>query len=142
MRFHGLVPAVFGLACIALVACGGAAKPPESEAGTASESAKPADDKPAGDKTADAKPAGDKPADKATDKPAPPADDGPKPSRSPQDILTAPDTLFLFSFNDSEIKQVADDKCSKSAGDDAKKKNECMAKERKNFPPDGHRFKK
>lgn len=145
MRFHGPVLAVFGLACAALIGCGGAGKPPESEASPSADSASDdgakADAKPADEKPADAKPA-DKSADgKAADKPAPPADDGPKPSRSPKDILTAPDTLFLFSFNDSEIKQVADDKCSKVAGDDAKKKNECMAKERKNFPPDGHRFK-
>ena len=39
-------------------------------------------------------------------------------------------------------KQVAEDKCTKKSGDDAKKMNECMAAERKNFPADGYRFKK
>ena len=127
------------LVCFSLLgaACGGGAKPADSP------------DAAAGDKPADADSAksddkSEKPADAVKPdaaKPAP-ADDGPKPSRTVQDILTAPDVVFLFDFNDSEPKQAAEEKCSKKAGDNAKKKNECMAAERKNFPADGHRFKK
>jgi hypothetical protein len=142
-------------AVVFIAACGGGAKPAESPEASADDKA--AADKPAdGDKAdaakadaakadsgkADAAKSDAKPDAKADSKPSAPADDGPKPTRTPTDILTAPDVLFLFSFNDSEAKQVAEDKCDKKAGNDAKKKNECMAAERKNFPPDGHRFKK
>jgi hypothetical protein len=128
-----------------LAACGGGTKPAETpEAKPDDKPAEAASDKPAesSDKPAD-KAGSDKPADaKADAKPSAPADDGPKPTRTAQDILTAPDVVFLFSFNDSEPKQAAEDKCDKKSGGDAKKKNECMATERKNFPADGHRFKK
>ena len=129
------------LVCFSLLAagCGGGTKPADAPDAKADEkpaepegAAKP-DDKPAADK-ADAKP--------EAAKPSAPADDGPKPTRTAQDILTAPDVVFLFDFNDSEPKQAAEDKCSKKTGSDAKKMNECMAAERKNFPADGHRFKK
>jgi hypothetical protein len=125
--------------CFSLLgaACGGGAKPAESPDAAAGDKPGDAEGAKAGDKA-------EKPADAA--KPdatkAAPADDGPKPNRTVQDILTAPDVVFLFDFNDSEPKQAAEEKCSKKAGDNAKKKNECMAAERKNFPADGHRFKK
>jgi hypothetical protein len=128
------------LVCFSLLgmACGGGAKPADSPDA-------PADDKPANADSANADDKSEKPASDASKpdaaKPAP-ADDGPKPTRTVQDILTAPDVVFLFDFNDSEPKQAAEEKCSKKAGDNAKKKNECMAAERKKFPADGHRFKK
>jgi hypothetical protein len=136
------------LVCLALLpcACGGGAKPAEGP------DAKP-DEKPVVSsashnaktdaKTDEHEPSAAKPDPKAeAAKPAAPADDGPKATRTPIDILTAPDIVFLFSFNDSEPKAAADAKCSKKAGNDAKKLNECMATERKNFPADGYRFKK
>jgi hypothetical protein len=126
------------LVCFSLLgaACGGGAKPADSPDAAAGDKPADADRTKTDDesaKSADTKPDAAKPA---------PADDGPKPSRTAQDILTAPDVVFLFDFNDSEPKQAAEEKCSKKAGDNAKKKNECMAAERKNFPADGHRFKK
>jgi hypothetical protein len=130
-----LVGLFLGLGVL-ITACGGG-KPAESpEAADAPEKPSEKSDKPAeGDapKADSAKAEGGKPA---------PADDGPKPTRTPTDILTAPDVVFLFSFNDSDPKQAAEEKCDKKAGDNAKKKNECMAAERKNFPADGYRFKK
>lgn len=134
------------LVCLALLPnCGGSAKPAEAPEAKAEE--KPADA--AGADKSDANADAAKPEAKA-DAPKPdtkaeaakPSDDGPKGTRTPTDILTAPDVVFLFSFNDSEPKQAAEAKCSKKAGEDAKKMNECMAAERKNFPADGHRFKK
>jgi hypothetical protein len=118
--------------------CGGGSKPAESaeaEPEAKADSAEKSSD--AGKE--DAEPSEDKKNAKAEAKPA---DDGPKPSRTAQDILTAPDVVYLFSFNDSEPKQVAEEKCTKKAGDNPKKMNECMAGERKKFPADGHRFKK
>lgn len=117
--------------------CGGGSKPAESAEAEPEAKADSAEKSSDADKE-DAKPSDDKDA-KAEAKPA---DDGPKPSRTAQDILTAPDVVFLFSFNDSEPKQVAEEKCTKKAGDNPKKMNECMAGERKKFPADGHRFQK
>jgi hypothetical protein len=137
------------LPLLLLIACGGSSHPPESaksadSADTPTEEAddaKPADgadadtDKPADDaESADSKPADKKPADK-------PESGGPKATRSAQDILTAPDVVFLFSFNDSDVKQTADSKCSATSGNDAKKMNQCMAKARKGFDVDGYQFK-
>jgi hypothetical protein len=151
MQPRGSLSAVF--VCLALaVACGGGAKPAEAPEAKADE--KPADsaasdkpDKPDGDKPDAAKSDAAKPdakADAKADaaKPAAPAAEGPKGTRTPTDILTSPDVIFLFAFNDSEPKGVAEAKCTKKAGDNPKKMNECMAAERKNFPADGYRFKK
>jgi hypothetical protein len=129
-------------ACFGLLACGGGNKPAESaeaepEAKTESREESSAGD---ADEKSDAKSAKAGKAEAKAE--AKPADDGPKPTRTPQDILTAPDVVFLFSFNDSEPKQAAEAKCSKKAPDNPKKMNECMAAERKKFPADGHRFKK
>ncbi|HVY30012.1 MAG TPA: hypothetical protein VHB79_25820 [Polyangiaceae bacterium] len=137
-----------------IAACGGGAKPAESPEASAGD--KPAADKPAEGEKADAAEADSAKSDsaksddkadakteaKSDSKPKPADDGGPKPTRTPTDILTAPDTVFLFSFNDSDAKQAAETKCDEKAGDNPKKKNECMAGERKNFPADGHRFKK
>lgn len=122
--------------CLGLVACGGGGKPAES-AEAEPEAKSEAKEDSSGDEKSDAK------SEKADAKSeAKPADDGPKPSRTAQDIITAPDVVFLFSFNDSEPKQAAEEKCSKKAPDNPKKMNECMAAERKKFPADGYRFKK
>ncbi len=121
-------------------ACGGGAKPADAPDAKAEEKAAPSSDagaKPSAEKTDGAKPEAGKDA-----KPSAPVDDGPKPTRTAQDILTAPDVVFLFDFNDSEPKQAAEERCTKKAGDNPKKMNECMAVERKAFPADGHRFKK
>jgi hypothetical protein len=145
MKLRGSILGLWSCTALLCLACGGGAKPAESAEAAADKPAASADkptevpkadaDKP--EAKGDAKPE----AAKADSKPAP-ADDGPKPTRTPTDIITAPDVLFLFSFNDSEAKQVAEEKCDKKAAGDPKKKNECMADERKAFPPDGHRFKK
>jgi hypothetical protein len=120
--------------CVSLLlaACGGGAKPESADDAKADDASAGADKADADGDKADAKPEAAKPA---------PADDGPKPTRTVQDILTAPDVVFLFSFNDSEPKAAAEEKCTKKAGDNPKKMNECMAAERKAFPADGHRFK-
>ena len=134
-----------GLPLLLLIACGGSSPPAEAAKPTDSAEA-PSDTaadepKPESNKDADK----EKPEDAATaadDKPADkPADDGPKATRSAQDILTAPDVVFMFSFNDSDVKQTADSKCTASSGNDAKKMNQCMAKARKGFDVDGYQFK-
>jgi hypothetical protein len=69
------------------------------------------------------------------------SDDGPKPTRSPKDIVTAPDVTFMFSFNESDVKQAAETKCTASSKNDPKTMNECMAKARKQIEIDGYVFK-
>src|SRR6478609_4505168 len=64
-----------------------------------------------------------------------------KPGRSAQEILTAPDVVFMLSFNDSDVKQAAETKCTASSGNDPKKQNGCMAKARKAIDIDGYQFK-
>ncbi|HEY4102575.1 MAG TPA: hypothetical protein VGM44_01750 [Polyangiaceae bacterium] len=135
--------AVF-LPVLLLVACGGSSKPadaPKSE-DTSAESApkdKPADEKPADsdEDKSDAK------ADKKDDakKSDAPTDDSSKPKKSAQDVLTAPDTVFEISFNDSDVKQTAETKCTASSGNDQKKMNACMSKARQALDVDGYQFK-
>lgn len=121
-------------------ACGGShppadnPKPAESESHEASEKSAPkaeaAEEKSSTTEAAEAK----KPDSK-------PTDDSPKPTRSAQDILTAPDVVFMLSFNDSDVKHTAESKCSASSGNDPKKMNACMAKARQAIDIDGYRFK-
>ncbi len=125
-----------------LVACGGSKPPADAPTPDTSAEApkeKPADaDKPADDADKSDAKSDDKASAKKSDAPA---DDGPKPSRSALDILQAPDTVFEVSFNDSDVKQTADAKCSASSGNDPKKMNACMAKARKSLDIDAYRFK-
>jgi hypothetical protein len=109
-----------------LSACGGSEpepKEPSSEAPAAS------DDKPAKSDDADkaaATDSDDKKDDSAKKDDAPAADA--KPTKSLKDVLTTPGALFVFSFASSDVHQAADDKCTKSAKDDPKKKADCMTK--------------
>jgi hypothetical protein len=131
------------MVALVLGGCGGGAKPADSAASESSATEKPSEaEKPSEDAAKSDKPAAAKGDDaKAAAKPSPAADDGPKPSKSAADILTAPDVVFLFSFNDSEPKAQAEQKCSAKSGNDPKKQNACMSAEAKSFPADGHRFK-
>lgn len=81
-----------------------------------------------------------KPAEPAAEEPAEePKSDVPK--RTAQDIITAPDVVFMFSFNDSEPMQVAEKACAEKSGDDPKKNADCMAAARKKFNADVFQFK-
>jgi hypothetical protein len=130
-----------------LGACGGGNKPAEEPSSESAATAKPsgAADKPTDGAESDSASGADGAKAEAgktgAAKPSTPADDGPKPSKSASDILTAPDVVFLFSFNDSEPKHAAEEKCGKKAGNDPKKLNACMSAEAKSFPADGYRFK-
>ncbi len=143
MKLRGLSACSAVIVSLLLGGCGGGSKPSETPASEAApdqpsaDAGKPSDDAAKSDKADAPKSDEAKPA----EKPSAPADDGPKPSKSATDILTAPDVVFLFSFNDSDAKAAAEQKCSGKAGNDPKKLNACMAAERKNFPADGHRFK-
>jgi len=124
------------LPLLLLAACGGtpAAKTPDAAEAEPKTEAKTEEASDTSDKS-DA----EKPEDKKPD--AKPASDSAKPGRSAQDILTAPDVVFMLSFNDSDVKQAAETKCSASSGNDPKKMNGCMAKARKAIDIDGYQFK-
>jgi hypothetical protein len=125
-KFAGLLPLLL------LVACGGggapAASPQPADSAEATDAGAP---EPSPDADAGANPASKV------------VEDPPKPTRSAQDILTSPDVVFMFSFNDSDVKQTADSKCTASSGNDPKKMSRCMAKARKisGLDVDGYRFK-
>ena len=66
-----------------------------------------------------------------------PADTGMPPVvRTPKDIITAPDVLFVFAFGSSEIGEKADAECARRFKDNAKKQKQCTAKERKKIHND------
>ena len=122
-------------------ACGGSTPHAESEKPTESEAEASQTTPAAGERVVDAGEA--KADDKKTDAKSSDAKptDGPKSTRSAQDIITAPDVVFMFSFNDSDVKQAAETKCTASSRSDPKKMNACMAKARKAVDVDGYRFK-
>ena len=124
-------------------ACGGSTPPAENAKPTESEAEAPKEKASSKAKTDDAGESQDKPDDKKSDAKGSDAKatDGPKPSRSAQDIITAPDVVFMFSFNDSDVKQAAETKCTAASGNDPKKMNTCLAKARKVVDVDGYRFK-
>ncbi len=126
--------------CALLLACGGG-KPAES-AESPAESPSPPAEKPAAEapksEAADTK-ADEKKPDET--KPAEKADSGPTATRTPKDILTAPDVVFMLSFNDSDMKKGAEEKCEAQAKGDAKKNADCMAAARKKLDHDGFQFK-
>jgi hypothetical protein len=66
---------------------------------------------------------------------------GPTMTRTARDILTAPDTLFMFSFNESDVKTTAEEACEGKSKGDPKKRADCMNKEKAKIDADGLGFK-
>jgi hypothetical protein len=124
-------------AALFLSACGGSSPPAEEP----KESSEPAADAPA------EKPVEEAPAEpKAEEKADPPKSDasnssGPTMTRTARDILTAPDTLFMFSFNESDVKGKAEEACEGKSKGDPKKRADCMTKEKAKIDADGVGFK-
>jgi len=126
------------LPLLLIAACGGAPeaknpKPADTEAEPKAE-AKPEESSDTSDK-----PEEEKAETKKSD--SKPSSESSKPSRSAQEILTAPDVVFMLSFNDSDVKKAAETKCTASSGNDPKKMNGCMANARKAIDIDGYQFK-
>jgi hypothetical protein len=140
---------------LCLAACGGGQKPAEEPAAESSaESSKDASEASDGasEKGADAKSddaaekkddAKEAKKDKGEKKEDSSASDtsGPKVTRTPRDILTAPDVIFMFSFNQSDMKDAAEKQCDKEVKDNPKKRAECMTKQKKKIEADGIAFK-
>jgi hypothetical protein len=120
---------------LAVVACGGGATPPaESPSGTSETSAV------APTPTGEATPAEPAPAPEPKEAPAAAGSDNSQRSgREPREILELKDTVFFFSFEESDAKQAAEASCAKQ-GKDPKKTAACMSKARQEFDGDGYRF--
>src|SRR4051794_17384981 len=125
------------LPLLLIVACGGT--PPAQNPTPADTEAEPKAEAKAETSDSSEKPDEEKAESKKSD--AKPSTESTKPARSAQDILTAPDVVFMLSFNDSDVKQAAETKCTASSGNDPKKMNGCMAKARKAIDIDGYQFK-
>jgi hypothetical protein len=115
-------------------ACGGsqpAAEEPKEEAKAAESAPDESGEKP--DDKAEAK-------DEKKEEPKP-SGGMPEVKRTPKDHLTAPDVVFMFSFNDSDPKAKAEERCTAQSKGDPKKNAQCMTRERGKFPADGMQFK-
>jgi hypothetical protein len=137
MRPFSLLASLALISLASLSACGGAPKEAESADSTEETSG----DEESGDESAskDESSASEEPAEKK-EEPAETKEE-PKVTRSPKDLITAPDLAFMFSFNDSEPKAKAEEKCTAQSKDDPKKMAQCMTKERAKFDADGMMFK-
>ena len=128
-------------ASLILFACGGSAKPAEEPTTEESKPAAEAPEKPADATEAKSE---EKTEEKTEAKPEPAdasSSSGPTLTRSARDILTAPDTLFMFSFNESDVKQKAEEACEGKSKGDPKKRADCMTKEKSKIEADGLGFK-
>ncbi|HEX6278009.1 MAG TPA: hypothetical protein VFZ53_33425 [Polyangiaceae bacterium] len=138
MRTPSLLALFTALSLATLTGCGGsqpAAEEPKNEASTDESKAEDkAEEK--SDAAADSEKKDDK---KEEPKPA---GGMPEVKRTPKDHLTAPDVVFMFSFNDSDPKKKAEERCEAQSKGDPKKNAQCMTKERNKFPADGMQFKK
>src|ERR1044071_9947163 len=109
MRKSSLLALVTALSLSSFVACGGsqpAAEEPKSEEAKADES-----------KSDDSK-SEEKSEAKDEKKEEKSAGGMPEVKRTPKDMITAPDVTFMFSFNDSEPKQKAEERCTASSKND------------------------
>jgi hypothetical protein len=134
------------LSLLSLAACGGSQPPAEdpssgdkdSSGESPSEEAK--SDEPEGD-AKDEKKDDEKKDDEKKDEVKGPSD-GPGPvTRTAKDMLTAPEVTFMFSFNQSEPKAKAEEKCQAQTKGEGKKMADCMRKASSKFGVDGMQFK-
>jgi hypothetical protein len=119
-----------------LAACGGsqpeAKEPSEETPKAAEEKAAPSDDKSTASDD-EKKPA-------KNDKAPSAAPESEIPKRTLKDMLTASGALFVFSFTASDVHKAAEEKCTKSAKDDPKKKADCMTKASEKLENDAFQF--
>jgi len=70
------------------------------------------------------------------------ATEGPKPSRSPIDILTSPDTAFQIDYAGSAPLEAARSTCAEKSGGDPEAQAKCLSDARGSFKADVIRFRK
>jgi hypothetical protein len=126
---------------LCLAACGGSQKPaeePQEDSAPSAEedSAEKEAEAPAEAEASEAEAPG-----KKEEASSEPSTSGPAFKRSAKDIITAPDVVFMFSFNESDMKKEAEERCDERASDDPKKRADCMSKEKNKIEADGIQFK-
>lgn len=135
MRTHSFV-SVVALAIVSF-ACGSAPAPvahsPEPPAPTAK-----AADESAPSEAASSETGSDNPSTDA--EPDPRADGLRKPSRPPADLITGPNLVYVFNFNDSVVGQNAKNDCNEKFGDSKKELAACLEKARSKVPVESVRF--
>jgi hypothetical protein len=124
---------------LSTAACGGSNKPAEEPTESGEAKKESADAEPVSEEKADAAEAEEKKGEEEA--PADSSSSGPTIKRTAKDIVTAPDVVFMFSFNESDVKKDAEERCDKKAKDDPKKRAECMTKEKNKIEADGMQFK-
>jgi len=137
MLNHGKLSALgMSLWLIGTSACGGAdTKKPESPVPAKKSEQAATEGSKAGE--ASAKPES-KPSAKSKAEPA----SEPTTKRTPKDIITAPDVVFVLAFAKSEVGEEAQQTCAKKSKDNDKKQRACMEKERKKVTSDVVSFSK
>jgi len=131
--------ALFVLSILTLAACGGSQPPAEEPASGGEEKAAASD---SGEKAKSDDSATDEKKGEEAKKDASAPDSGPGPiKRTPKDMLTAPEVTFMFSFNQSEPHDKAEEKCRAATKGDGKKMADCMRKASAKFGEDGMQFK-
>ncbi len=150
MRVHTVFACAGGLLWSLIVAagCGGGGSGAGSEPAKAAdksaskEKAEPKEESADSEEKSEKSAAKDKGKDKAGKDKADPETGMPKPQRTPQDIITAPDVSFVLAFGNSEPGEKAEKECSAKSKDNPKKQNQCMAKARREIREDIMHFTK
>ncbi|HET9955376.1 MAG TPA: hypothetical protein VFQ61_12765 [Polyangiaceae bacterium] len=131
---------LFLVTTLVLSACGGGSKPAEEPSTDAGSAEKSAPKKSESESESDAEETSKTDAKSEKKDESESSTSGPKVSRTPKDMLTAPDIIFMFSFNGSDMKEKAEQECDKKAKDDPKKRAQCMSKAKEKIEADGMRF--
>lgn len=126
----------------ALAGCGGAQTTEPAAEAPSSEKSAPADEPAAKEESSETEDSAKDESKDESDKAEASSKKDAKPARSPKEILSTEGVLFSFSFADSAVGEAAEKECSEKAGDDAKKKADCMAKASGKIDHDGMIFKK
>jgi hypothetical protein len=71
-----------------------------------------------------------------------PSDDSLTVVRKAKDYITAPDVVFMYSFNESDAKGKAEKACSEKTKGNHEKQAACMTAAQKKFGADGYHFEK
>lgn len=135
MHANMLRTLAISIIAIAAIGCGKEAEPAGDTTSAKAAEAKPAAaEKPAEDANAD-----EGASDEGKSKKKKTEDTG-APVRKAKDNLTAPDTVFMYSFKDSDAKDKAEKACEEKAKGDQAKQAACMDSAAKRFGADGYHF--
>jgi len=141
MALSALRSAFLVFLVLGFAACGGSSPPAEDASSSDSSSEeKKAEEKSEEPSSEEKKDDDKKDEEKKEESKGPEGGPGPI-TRTAKDFLTAPETTFMFSFNQSEPKAKAEEKCQAQTKGEGKKMADCMKKASAKFGEDGLQFK-